>query len=742
MANNKTKFRITEEKRRVLIVEDEIINQEMLKETLSGTYDVLVASTGKEALDIIREQNETISIILLDLNLPDMDGIDILKQIKDSPVYANLPVIVMTADNEAEVECLTIGALDFIPKPYPPSKVILARILRTVELSEDRDTLHWTERDHLTGLYNKEFFFHYATQLDLYHKNAKADAVVIDVNRFHTINDRYGKARGDEVLKTIASLALESVMEVGGIICRSEGDTFMLYCPHRTDYEALQNKLTFTIEDEEAGESHIRIRMGIYSNVDKSLDIEFRFDRAKMAADTVKGNLTNPIAFYDESMHDAEVLAEQLIDDFQTAIKEKQFVVYYQPKYNVRGEEPVLSSAEALVRWKHPKLGMVNPAMFIPLFEKDGLIQELDRFVWSQAAAQVKEWKERLHISIPVSVNISRVDMYDPDLIDKLMAIVRRNGLQYNELLLEITESAYTENAELIVNKVKQLRQLGFLIEMDDFGSGYSSLSMLSYMPIDALKLDIQFIRDAFRERKDTRLLEIMIKLADAFDVPTIAEGVETAEQVFTLRLMGCDIIQGYYFSRPLPAEEFEKFIAHKNTLPLPHQSKKGRQFSHGDSYSYSALHDPLTGLYNHSAFDSLFKDADQEHIAVLIAQVDNYDKMKREKGGDYADRVICRVADVLKANFRSVDHICRLSENEFVVIAGRVTDAGKKMLLSKVDAINKTLHTQEADIEPVILTTGIAFSDRARPDGDVFREADTALKRMKDMKEFGYSIY
>ena len=158
MANNKTKFRITEEKRRVLIVEDEIINQEMLKETLSGTYDVSVASTGKEALDIIREQNETISIILLDLNLPDMDGIDILKQIKDSPVYAHLPVIVMTADNEAEVECLTIGALDFIPKPYPPSKVILARILRTVELSEDRDTLHWTERDHLTGLYNKEFF--------------------------------------------------------------------------------------------------------------------------------------------------------------------------------------------------------------------------------------------------------------------------------------------------------------------------------------------------------------------------------------------------------------------------------------------------------------------------------------------------------------------------------------------------------------------------------------------------------
>ena len=648
MANKRTTFRITEKKRRILVVEDEIINREMLRESLESTYDILIAQSGEEALEFVHNQHETISVVLLDLYLPGIGGIEVLKKIKDDPVYAHLPVIVMTSDYEAEVECLGYGAIDFISKPYPPSKVILARILRTVELSEDRDTIHWAERDHLTGLYNKEFFYHYAMQLDLYHKGMETDALVIDVNHFHTINDRYGKAKGDKVLKHIAGSLHDIVAAEGGIVCRSEADTFMLYCPHRNDYEALLSALTFTIEDEEAGDSHVWVRMGVYAQVDKSLDIEFRFDRAKMAADTVKGNLTNPIGFYDDSMHDAEVLAEQLIADFHAAIREKQFVVYYQPKYNVLGDEPVLSSAEALVRWKHPKLGMVDPGVFIPLFEENGLIQELDHYVWSQAAAQIYDWKERLGLTIPVSVNISRVDLYDPELVDNLLKLIRVNRLDIEELILEITESAYTENSKMIIKKVEHLHRLGFRIEMDDFGSGYSSLSMLSTMPIDALKLDMQFIRNAFKDRKDTRLLEIMIRLADAFELLTIAEGVETAEQVFTLKQLGCDIIQGFYFSRPQPAEEFEKFVMAKKSIHSINWAVDARSAPR-DDYSYNALHDALTGLYNYSAFDVLFRDADKDHIAILIADVDNYDIIKQRKGKEYADKLICHVANVIK---------------------------------------------------------------------------------------------
>lgn len=559
-----------EEKRVILIVEDDIINQEILKESLGNAYTIVIAETGEKALDILPAQRETLSIVLLDLNLPGIGGIEVLRRIKSDPAYLHLPVIVMTADHEAEAECLTLGAIDFIPKPYPASEVVRARIHRIVELSEDRDILRFTERDQLTGLYNKDFFCRYAAKVDLRHKNVPMDAIVVDINHFHTLNDRFGNARCDEILVRIAGQALDVVNDNGGIVCRSGADTFMIYCPHRFDYDAVLDKLSVSADAKDRGENHVRMRMGVYSDVDKTLSIERRFDRAKMAADAVKGNLTNPIGFYDNSMREAEMLAEQLIDDFPAALREKQFAVFYQPKFNIRQEEPVLSSTEALVRWKHPKLGMISPGVFIPLFEKNGLIQKLDHYVWSETAAQIRIWKDKLNISLPVSVNISRIDLYDPDLVDKLLKLVKDNGLSTGHLLLEITESAYTENRGLMVEKTEQLRRLGFKIEMDDFGSGYSSLSMLSNMPIDALKLDMQFIRSAFKDRMDTRLIEAMIRLAASFEVPTIAEGVETAEQVSALKKMGCDIIQGYYFSRPLPADEFEKFVQDKVKQPVP----------------------------------------------------------------------------------------------------------------------------------------------------------------------------
>lgn len=186
------------------MVEDEFINQEILKANLADSYEIIPAFNGTEALNILSSQYETISLILLDLNLPDIHGLDVLRKIKVDPELTKIPVIVMTADSEAEVESLSLGAIDFIPKPYPQQKVILARILRTIELSEDRDILRWTERDHLTGLYNKEFFYRYAAQLDVYHKDAPTDAIMLNINHFRTINDRYGKHYGDEVLRCVA----------------------------------------------------------------------------------------------------------------------------------------------------------------------------------------------------------------------------------------------------------------------------------------------------------------------------------------------------------------------------------------------------------------------------------------------------------------------------------------------------------------------------------------------------------
>ena len=740
MPNSHLNFHSANGKRMILIVEDEFINQEMLRFMLEDNYELLIADTGSAALEIVQGNSQTLSLILLDLNLPDMSGLDVLRQVKATPETSHIPIIVMTAEKDAEVESLTIGAIDFIPKPYPQPKVVLARVLRTIELSEDRDIIRSTERDHLTGLYNREYFYRYAAQFDVYHKETATDAIVLDINHFHMINERYGKAFGDEILRRIGEKVREAVKDDGGIVCRREADTFLVYCPHRQDYSTILENASIMLGMKGRDETRIRIRMGVYSEVDKTIDIERRFDRAKLAADTVKNNFARAIGIYDNTLHDSEIFAEQLLEEFPAAIRERQFQVYFQPKFDIRPEEPVLSSAEALVRWKHPELGMVSPGTFIPLFEKNGLIQELDEYVWRAAAAQVHEWKERLGISVPVSVNVSRIDIYDPFFVEKMVSIVKDNDLDYKELLLEITESAYTEDSERIVEKVRQLRELGFRIEMDDFGSGYSSLNMISSLPIDALKLDMQFIRNAFRERKDTRLLEVVIQLADSLEVPTIAEGVETAEQLLTLKTMGCDIVQGYYFSRPLPADEFEKFVAEKqDTAAESRKTGKGRK---RDKITYDALHDSLTGLYNYTAFEILFHDSDKDHIAVLLADIDDFDAIKKREGKAGSDRVIKKVSEILRGSFRSVDDICRLKEDEFVIIMTRMTSAMRALVFDKIEQVNALLQNPEDGLPPVSLSVGVAFSDRENPVGDIFEDADTALYRMKEMRHCGCAVF
>ena len=550
--------------RRILVVEDDLINREILSLMLRDTYDILIAETGKQALELLESDYGTLSLVLLDLNLPDMKGVDILGRIKGNALTARLPVIVMTADQNAEVECLTLGATDFISKPYPKQEIVLARIRRTIELFEDRDLIRRTERDQLTGLYNREFFYRYAAQHDEYHPEEPTDAIMLDINHFHMVNERYGKEFGDRVLRLVAEKLRAKVSDSDGIICRKEDDTFLIYCLHRSDYGQILDGVCMQMETD----YQIRARMGVYPDVDRGIDMERRFDRAKQAADAVKNSYSQTVGFYDNAMHEKELYLEQLLEDFHTAIREKQFTVFYQPKFDVRPDEPVLCSTEALARWRHPKLGLISPGVFIPLFEKNGLIRELDSFVWREAVAQIRTWEERLGRLIPVSVNVSRIDLNDPPLLKILEKTVDEAGIGRENILLEITESAYTDNAEQIVNVVKSLRESGFFIEMDDFGTGFSSLNMITTLPIDALKLDIQFIRTAFRDRKDTRLLETVIRLAQSLGLSTIAEGVETEEQMLTLKALGCDVVQGYYFSKPLPADEFEAFAREKCRWP------------------------------------------------------------------------------------------------------------------------------------------------------------------------------
>lgn len=549
-------------KKPVLIVEDDFVNRELLNAYLQQEYEILCAETAEEALRIIHGNSETLSLVLLDLNLPGMKGLDLLREIKKDIDLSRIPVIVLTSDTESEVDSLNAGASDFIPKPYPRHEIILARVRRSIELSENKDLIRWTERDHLTGLYNREYFYRYAEIYDTFHQDEATDALVLDVSHFRVMNERFGRAYADEVLKRIGAELFRIVRSNGGIACRREADTFQVYCPHMTDYAPLARQVTAAACGEDKG--RVRIRVGVCPRVDKTVDMERRFDHAKSAADTLRNSFSESVAVYDESLREGEAYAERLLDDFRTALAQKQFAVYFQPKYGIRSPKPVLCGAEALVRWQHPELGMIPPGRFIPLFESNGLIRELDHYVWREAAAQIGDWRKRLGCSVPVSVNVSRIDMMDPDLADTFCRLVEENGLSFDDLHLEITESAYTEDSEEIIRVVSGLRARGFKIEMDDFGAGYSSLNMITKLPIDALKLDMVFIRTAFHETGNTGILKIMLDISRYLSVPMIAEGVETEEQMLTLQGLGCDIVQGYYFARPMPAKDFEAYLKSK----------------------------------------------------------------------------------------------------------------------------------------------------------------------------------
>ena len=546
--------------RKVLVVDDEMVNRQLLGHIVSTEYEVLYAENGAQALEMIKENEKQLSMILLDLLMPEMDGYELLGKIKADSALRRIPVIVLTSEKSAEVRSLQLGAADFITKPYDMPEVILARVRRSIELAEDNIIIHETETDDLTGLYTKEFFYQYSIQHDRYCTDMSMDAIVLNINRFHLINELYGREYGNNVLITLADLIRSRLNETDGLACRSETDSFYIYIAHRDDNAAYFNALAEEFSNI-VNTPRISIRLGIYENTDMSVSIEERFDRATVACSNQRGNHSNSYSFYDTELHERELFNEKLINDMDRAIAEKQFVVFYQPKYNITGEVPRLSSAEALIRWFHPELGMVSPGKFIPLFEENGLIQKLDRYVWREAAAQIRRWKDKYSRTIPVSVNVSRIDIYDADLESLLGEIVSSNGLEPGEYLLEITESAYTDNSTQIVEKVQRLREQGFRVEMDDFGSGYSSLNMLADLPIDALKLDMRFVRNIAENSKDLRLVELVIDIARFLCVPVISEGVETEEQYRLLQKAGCDIIQGYYFSKPVPEEEFNKLI-------------------------------------------------------------------------------------------------------------------------------------------------------------------------------------
>lgn len=539
-------------KRKVLIVEDNEINREILKVTLEDDYDVLEAVNGEEGLNILSQYYKDISLILLDVVMPVCDGFEFLSRQKSDSLLASIPVIVTTGNNsqEDELKCLSLGAVDFITKPYN-ALIVKSRIDSVIKLRESSMTLAAIEKDELTGLYTRQAFYHHARTFTHFMTEEKFNVVILDVADFKLINGTYGTKKGNEVLVYLSNAFRYYVKN--GLLTRYEGDQLLglFHSKVKMDVERINRNINKIAE--EAPIPNIRIKVGIYEDVDTNLSIPIICDRALMAEKSISKDFKTNVAFYTDEMNQKQLVQRQMENDFKSAIANREFKVYYQPKYDVNTENIV--GAEALVRWQKPDGTLISPGAFIPLFESDGLVVHLDEYVFENVCQFQKERMANKLPMVPISVNLSRVSILFNDVVEHYVDIVNQKQIPFECVPIELTESA-TLYSEKILEITDQLVNAGFTLHMDDFGSGYSSLTSLNELNFSTVKLDKSLI-DYIDQVRGKKIVQQAIDLGHGLDMKVVAEGVETKEQRDCLKEMHCDMIQGFYYSKPLKQEDF-----------------------------------------------------------------------------------------------------------------------------------------------------------------------------------------
>lgn len=430
------------------------------------------------------------------------------------------------------------------------------------DIEEELAAIQRNGRDDLTGLLQHNTFC--AEVENVVRKDEKGilageyAMVCFDILRFKAVNDIFGTVEGDRLLKHIAE-AIMTVLGPEDFACRSNADRFIFFTKTSgRDLGVLVDKLMDRIADYDLP-FEIMCNMGIYVTCDTILPPGMMIDRALLAQSTIKGSYTIKVSYYQESLRAAMLTEQDILAIAGTALEEKHFVLYYQPQYN--HADGTIIGAEALVRWKHPERGLISPGIFIPIFEKNGYITKLDFYVFEQACDFLKRCSEQGLPMIPVSTNFCRHDIFLPDFAEKLEEIRARYDVPAQYLRVEITESAIMGSNEQVNEMIKRLHKYGYIVEMDDFGSGYSSLNVLKDIEMDIIKLDMLFLSEESNNARGGTILSAVVRMAKWLKVPVIAEGVETLKQADFLRSIGCNYIQGYLYSRPLPEEQYVELL-------------------------------------------------------------------------------------------------------------------------------------------------------------------------------------
>lgn len=542
-------------KRKILIATDDRQHRNLLYSLLGDKYAITTARNGDVGLHLLEAHYTEFSLVLMDVHTSDRNGLEFLKKVREDALLSLVPVIVIAehATSDDELDCLELGASDFISLPCHPD-ILRQRIRNVVRLKESSLTLQAVEHDELTGLYTTQAFFHYVNQIIRFQPNNNMHLIVAKIKDFKLINSIYGTKKADQLLCYLASCYGHNLKD--GLLARKDGSfTCLLYGNAPFDFPRLIDDLHKIVEH--APIPGVKVKCGIYQNIDKTLPIATLCDYASMACDTILENYDRDVAYYTEELAQARIREQLIENSFDAALNDQEFVVYYQPKIDLLTETVV--GAEALVRWKRPDGTMVSPGVFIPVYEKDGLIEKLDLSVFRQVCQFQKRQLQEAAVPLPISVNLSRSSILHSGIAQQYIQIAVESGIPLSCVPLELTESSAIYG-DRIRKTITQLLDAGFELHMDDFGSGYSSLSCLNQIPFHALKIDKSLI-DHVCTRNGRTLVEQVILLAKLLNMKVVAEGAETLEQIDELRTMRCDEIQGFYYAKPMPEAGFLEYV-------------------------------------------------------------------------------------------------------------------------------------------------------------------------------------
>ena len=585
----------------ILVVDDMAENLAVIGESLRNAgFAVRVANSGATALHLATRAPQP-SLILLDVMMPAMDGYEVLRCLRESESTRRIPVIFLTAmdDSQDVVAGLRQGAADYITKPCPP-EVVVARV--TTQLAAERtrswlrdqnagleaevarrtaDIRRYLEQlerksnyDDLTGLPNRNLLNDRLAQAIV--RAAKAGrtlaVVTLNLDRFKNINDSLGHGSGDVVLRAAAERLTARLADVD-TVARGDGDEFVVIAEAGGDKvaEIIARPMLAAIAPPlvvSGRELHLTASVGIalFPKDGQSADELLKSaDSAMVKAKAAGGNTFH---FYAAEMNRRSLERLETESELRRAIEAGQLVLHYQPQVNLHTGEVV--GAEALVRWQHPQRGLIMPGSFIPLAEDSGLINPLGEWVMTEACRQNKAWQRAGLRAISVSVNLSARQFLAQDVVALAGSILAETGLDPGYLELELTESAVMSDAPAFIAATRSLKNLAVTLSIDDFGTGYSSLSYLRRFAIDCLKIDQSFVRDVTHDPNSAAIALAIITLGHSLKLSVIAEGVETEGQLNFLRSRGCDEMQGFYFSRPLPADKFEQLLHEGRKLCPP----------------------------------------------------------------------------------------------------------------------------------------------------------------------------